>query len=43
MPDLHLFETFCAAFITVRSVKFCARSAHTGVTQKYDGGAAHTA
>ncbi|MEV5881681.1 hypothetical protein AB0L74_02950 [Streptomyces sp. NPDC052020] len=43
MPGLSAFETFCAAFATVRNVKFCARDAHTTVTEKYDGGAAHTA
>ncbi|MEW5355112.1 hypothetical protein E0E62_22130 [Streptomyces sp. 16-176A] len=34
---------FCAGFGTVRSVKFRARTAHSTVTEKYDGGAAHTA
>jgi hypothetical protein len=43
LPALNLFETFCASFVTVRSVKFCARTARTTVTEKYDGGAAHTA
>jgi hypothetical protein len=43
MPDLKLFETFCAAFATVRFVKFSARTARGTVTEKYDGGAAHTA
>ncbi len=43
MPDLALYETYCTSFATVRSVKFCARTAHTTVTEKYDGGAAHTA
>jgi len=37
------FQTFCATFVTVRSVKFCAHTAHSRVTEKYDGGAAHTA
>jgi len=32
-----------AAFATVRFVKFCVRTAHSTVTEKYDGGAAHTA
>jgi len=31
------------AFAIVRYVKFCARTAHTTVTEKYDGGAALTA
>lgn len=31
------------AFTVVRSMKFCARTAHIMVTQKYDDGAAHTA
>ncbi|MFJ1651597.1 hypothetical protein ACIOC2_09325 [Streptomyces sp. NPDC088337] len=43
MPTLSLFETFYAAFAAVRSVKSCARTAHTTVTEKYDGDAAHTA
>jgi hypothetical protein len=43
LPGLSTFETFCAAFVTVRYVKFCARDAHTTVTEKYDDGAAHTA
>ncbi|AZQ37244.1 hypothetical protein EJ357_30490 [Streptomyces cyaneochromogenes] len=43
LPVSHRFQTFCATFVTVRSVKFCARTAHTGVTEKYDGRAAHTA
>ncbi len=33
----------CARFVGVRSVKFCALTAHTTVTEKYDGGAALTA
>ncbi len=32
-----------AAFAGARSVKFCARTAHIRVTQKYDDVAAHTA
>ncbi|MFJ7770798.1 hypothetical protein ACIQ1J_20845 [Streptomyces sp. NPDC097107] len=43
LPGLKAFETCCAAIATVRSVKFCARTAHTTVTEKYDGDAAHTA
>jgi hypothetical protein len=43
MPASIRFETTRTAFATVRSVKFCARTAHTGVTEKYDGRAAHTA
>jgi hypothetical protein len=43
LPVPAWFKTFCATFATVRSVKFCARTAHTRVTEKYDGGAAHTA
>ncbi|MGX4689964.1 hypothetical protein [Streptomyces sp. JNUCC 63] len=43
MPGLNLFETFCAAFVTVQSVKSCVRTAHSTVTEKYDDGAAHTA
>lgn len=43
LPPLTDFETVCAAFAAVRSVKFCALGAHTTVTEKYDGGAAHTA
>lgn len=29
--------------MVVQSVKFCARTAHIAVTEKYDGGAALTA
>jgi hypothetical protein len=43
VPGLNPFETFCAAFVAVQSVKFCVRTAHSTVTEKYDGGAAHTA
>ncbi|MFF4758577.1 hypothetical protein [Streptomyces sp. NPDC001292] len=43
VPTLSPFKTFYAAFVAVRSVKSCARTAHTTVTEKYDGGAAHTA
>lgn len=43
MPALKPFGTFDACFVTVRYVKFCARTAHSTVTEKYDGGAAHTA
>ena len=43
MPAKSRLETFCTAFATVRSVKFCARTARTTVTEKYDGHAAHTA
>ncbi|MRT44419.1 hypothetical protein FGX00_00900, partial [Xylella fastidiosa subsp. multiplex] len=43
LPASLRFGTICTAFVAVRSVKFCARTAHTGVTEKYDGGAAHTA
>lgn len=43
LPALPGFQTLCATFATVRSVKFCARTAHTRVTEKYDGRAAHTA
>lgn len=43
MSGLQGFETVCAGFAAVRSVKFCARTAHSTVTEKYDGGAAHTA
>ncbi|PWI11907.1 hypothetical protein DIZ27_04130 [Streptomyces sp. NWU339] len=43
LPPLRTFETVRATFAAVRSVKFCALSAHTTVTEKYDGGAAHTA
>ncbi|QFZ74431.1 hypothetical protein GFH48_15245 [Streptomyces fagopyri] len=42
-PDLPPLGMLCAAIARVRSVKFCARTAHTRVTEKYDGGAAHTA
>jgi hypothetical protein len=38
-----VFKNLCAAFTTVQSVKFCARTAHGTVTEKYDGGAAYTA
>ncbi|MFJ4515500.1 hypothetical protein [Streptomyces sp. NPDC088816] len=43
MPILILFETLYAVLVAVRSVKSCARTAHTTVTEKYDGDAAHTA
>ncbi|MBL3667119.1 hypothetical protein JL475_14185 [Streptomyces sp. M2CJ-2] len=43
LPSLTGFETVRAPFAVVRYVKFCALSAHTTVTEKYDGGAAHTA
>ncbi|GGP93713.1 hypothetical protein GCM10010266_15960 [Streptomyces griseomycini] len=43
LPALTPFETVRTAFTAVRSVKFCALTAHTTVTEKYDGGAAHTA
>jgi hypothetical protein len=43
LPDLPLFGVFHAISSGVRSVKFCARTAHSRVTEKYDGGAAHTA
>ncbi|QEV27642.1 hypothetical protein CP976_28360 [Streptomyces coeruleorubidus] len=43
LPALTLFETFSTAFVTVRSVKFCALTAHTTVTEKYDGDAARSA
>lgn len=43
LPAPSPFETLCTAFVTVRSVKFCALTAHTTVTEKYDGGAALTA
>lgn len=43
LPALTAFETVRAAFSAVRSVKFCTLTAHTTVTEKYDGGAAHTA
>lgn len=42
-PALPLFDLVYGTFPGVRSVKFCARTAHTRVTEKYDGGAAHTA
>jgi hypothetical protein len=38
-----LFDLLCSVFTGVRSVKFSARTAHSTVTEKYDGGAAHTA
>jgi hypothetical protein len=38
-----LFDALCTIFSGVRSMKFCARTAHTTVTEKYDGRAAHTA
>ena len=43
LPASACFETLCTAFAAVRSVKFCARTAHDRVTEKYDGRAAHTA
>jgi hypothetical protein len=43
MPGRYRFKTISTAFAVVRSVKFCARTAHTTVTEKYDGGAALTA
>ncbi|GAA4818503.1 hypothetical protein GCM10023220_59100 [Streptomyces ziwulingensis] len=43
LPGPPLFKTRCTAIATVRSVKFCVRTAHTTVTEKYDGRAAHTA
>ncbi|BBC33151.1 hypothetical protein SGFS_044450 [Streptomyces graminofaciens] len=43
LPGLPPFDVLRGTFPAVRSVKFCARTAHTGVTEKYDGGAAHTA
>jgi hypothetical protein len=43
VPDLNLLTALCALFVRVRSVKFSARTAHTTVTEKYDGRAAHTA
>ncbi|SCE04462.1 hypothetical protein GA0115242_12064 [Streptomyces sp. SolWspMP-5a-2] len=43
LPAPPRFETFYAAFAAVRSVKFCARTAHSTVTEKYDGRATHTA
>ncbi|EFE67261.1 predicted protein [Streptomyces viridosporus ATCC 14672] len=43
MPTLTPFETFRTAFAAVRSAEFCALTAHTTVTEKYDGGAVHTA
>jgi hypothetical protein len=38
-----VFDALCTVFTGVRSVKFCPRTAHSTVTEKYDGGAAHTA
>jgi len=43
MPGLDPFETLSNGFFTVRYVKFCARTAHSTVTEKYDGGSAHSA
>jgi hypothetical protein len=42
-PALPLFDVLHAIFPGVRYVKFCARTAHSTITEKYDGGAAHTA
>lgn len=43
LPALPPFDVVRGTFPGVRSVKFCARTAHTRVTEKYDGGAALTA
>ncbi|GGZ54914.1 hypothetical protein GCM10010344_21030 [Streptomyces bluensis] len=43
LPASPLFDALGAISSRVRSMKFCAGTAHTGVTEKYDGGAAHTA
>lgn len=43
LPAVTPFETFRTAPTAVRSVKFCALTARITVTEKYDGGAAHTA
>lgn len=43
LPSLRGFETVRDSFAAVRYVKFCALGAHTTITEKYDGGAAHTA
>ncbi|GHJ35815.1 hypothetical protein Sm713_14240 [Streptomyces sp. TS71-3] len=41
--DLPVFDGLYRDFTAVRSMKFCARTAHTTVTEKYDGNVAHTA
>lgn len=43
LPAPDTFTPVCVTFTAVRSVKFCARTAHSTVTEKYDGRAAHTA
>jgi len=43
MPGTYRFETISTTSVLVQSVKFCVRTAHTGVTEKYDGDAALTA
>ncbi|WP_159772662.1 hypothetical protein [Streptomyces sp. HM190] len=43
LSALPVFDVVRGTFPGVRSVKFCARTARTRVTEKYDGGAAHTA
>lgn len=43
MPVTSRSKTIYTAFVVVQSVKFCTRTAHTTVTEKYDGDAALTA
>lgn len=43
MPVTSRSKPFYTAFAVVQSVKFCTRTAHSTVTEKYDGVAALTA